>query len=98
MRKVSVDKLEPGMKLAKPVMAASGIALLGEGTELNEKRIERIRDMNITAVVVEGVATQVVPKEEMLNRLDARFKNVEDKPYMNMLKKAVKEHIEGLYE
>lgn len=98
MRKVSVDKLEPGMKLAKPVMAASGIALLGEGTELNEKRIERIRDMNITAVVVEGVATQVVPKEEMLNRLDARFKNVEDKPYMSMLKKAVKEHIEGLYE
>ena len=98
MRKVSVDKLESGMKLAKPVLAASGIALLGEGTELNESKIERIRDMNIAAVFVEGAATQAVSKEEMLNRLDARFKNVEDKPYMGMLKKAVKEHIEGLYE
>jgi hypothetical protein len=98
MRKVSVDKLEPGMKLAKPVLAASGIALLGEGTELNETRIERIRDMNISAVFVEGVAMQAVPKEEMLAQVEARFKGVDNKPYMGMLKKAVQEHIEGLYE
>lgn len=98
MRKVSVDKLEPGMKLAKPVQAASGMVLLGEGTELNETRIERIRDMNIATVFVDGVAAQAMPKEEMLAQLNTRFKNVENKPYMNVLKKVLKEHIEGLYD
>lgn len=95
---MSVDKLEAGMKLAKPVFAASGIVLLGEGTELNETRIERIHDMNITTVFIEGVATQAAPKEEMLAQLDARFKDVENKPHMGMLKKIVQEHIEGLYD
>jgi hypothetical protein len=98
MRKIAVDKLEPGMKLAKPVLAASGIVLLGEGTELNETRIERIGDMNITSVFIEGVSVQALPKEEMLAQLNARFKDVEDKPHMGMLKKIVQEHIEGLYD
>jgi hypothetical protein len=98
MRKVSVEKLEDGMKLAKPVLAANGIVLLGEGTELNETRIERIRDMNVTTVFIEGVATQALSKEEMLAQLNARFKDVENKPHMGTLKKIVQEHIEGLYE
>lgn len=98
MRKVSVDKLEPGMKLAKPVQAASGMVLFGEGTELNETLIERIRDMNIVTVFVDGVAAQAIPKEEMLAQLNTRFNNAENKPYMNVLKKVLKEHIEGLYD
>lgn len=98
MRKVAVEKLESGMKLAKPVLAPSGIVLLGEGTELTESRIERIRDMNVTSVFVEGTAVRAVPKEEMLAQLNARFKNVEDKPHMGTLKEIMREHIEGLYD
>jgi hypothetical protein len=33
-----------------------------------------------------------------LAALDARFVKVEDKPYMKLIKKSTKEHIEGLYE
>jgi hypothetical protein len=98
MVKISVSKLEAGMKLAKPVAAKSGMVMLGEGTELTAKWIERIQDMGITNIFVEGPPVQAVPKEEALDNLNARFSHVEGKPHMNAIKKIVKEHIEGLYE
>jgi len=98
MPKIPVAKLEPGMKLAKPVLAKSGMVMLGEGTELSETWIERIQDMEITTVFVEGPPIQTIPKEEALTNLNARFAKVEGKPYMNLIKKIVREHIEGLYE
>jgi hypothetical protein len=98
MPKIPVAKLEPGMKLAKPITAKSGMVMLGEGTELSETWIERIRDMDIVSVFVEGPAVQAVPKEEAMANLEDRFARVEGKPYMNLIKKITKEHIEGLYE
>lgn len=98
MPKLPVDKLEPGMKLAKPVTAKNGMVMLGEGTELSETWIERIRDMDITSIFVEGPSIQTLSKEEALANLEARFAKTEGKPYMNIIKKVTKEHIEGLYE
>jgi hypothetical protein len=98
MVKIPVSKIEAGMKLAKPVAAKSGMVMLGEGTELTAKWIERIQDMGITNIFVEGPPVQAVPREEALANLDARFAHVEEKPYMNAIKKIVKQHIEDLYE
>jgi hypothetical protein len=98
MPKIPVAKLEPGMKLAKPVTAKNGMVMLGEGTELSEAWIERIRDMEIGSVFIDGPPIQTVSKEEAIANLDARFAKVEGKPYMNLIKKIVKAHIEGLYE
>jgi hypothetical protein len=98
MPKIPVAKLEPGMKLAKPVTAKNGMVMLGEGTELSVTWIERIADMDIASVFVEGPPIQTTSKEEALANLDARFAKVEGKPYMNLIKKITKEHIEGLYE
>lgn len=98
MVKISVSKLEAGMKLAKPVAAKSGMVMLGEGTELTGKWIERIQDMGITNVFVEGLPVQAIPREEALADLNTRFSHIEGKPYMNVIKRVVKEHIEGLYE
>ena len=39
MIKVTPDKLQPGMRLARPVTNKAGMALLGEGTELTESRL-----------------------------------------------------------
>jgi hypothetical protein len=97
MPKIPVAKLEPGMKLAKPVVAKNGMVMLGEGTELSATWIERINDMDIASVFVEGPPIQMIPVEEALTNLDARFAYVTGKPYMNMIKKIVKEHIESLY-
>jgi hypothetical protein len=98
MPKIPVSQLKPGMKLAKPITAKNGMVMLGEGTELNATWIDRIADMDIASVFVEGPPVQTISKEEALNRLNARFINVEGKPYMNTIKKIVKEHIEALYE
>jgi hypothetical protein len=98
MPKIPVAKLEPGMKLSKPVTAKNGMVMLGEGTELSPAWIERIRDMEIGSVFIDGPSVQTVSKEEALAELDARFAKVEGKPYMNLIKKIIKAHIEGLYE
>jgi hypothetical protein len=97
MPRIPVDKLEPGMKLVKPVMRGE-MVLLGEGTELNDNWIQKIKDMEIGTVYVDGPSQMSVPKDEMMAQLDKRFQKVADKPYMNVIKKLVQEHIEGLYE
>ena len=98
MLRIPVAKLEPGMRLAKPVTAKNGMVMLGEGTELSEARIERIRDMDIASVFVEGAPVQAIPKGEAIANLESRFAKAEGKPHMNMIKRITKEHIEGLYE
>ncbi len=98
MPKMPVSKLEPGMKLAKPVTAKNGMVMLGEGTELTDKWIERIQDMDITNIFVEGPPVQTVSRGEALDSLNERFARVDGKPYMNVIKKIIKAHIEGLYE
>ena len=97
MPKIPSDKLEPGMKLAKPVVGKNGMVMLGEGTELTAKWIERIQDMGMTSIFVDGPPVQMISREEALANLNARFALVENKPYMNSIKKIVQEHIEGLY-
>jgi hypothetical protein len=98
MPKIPVAKLEPGMILAKPIMSKNGMVLLGEGTELSEKWVERIQEMEIASVFIDGPPVQTVSKEDALENLEKRFALVEDKPLMNLIKKLVKEHIEGLYK
>lgn len=98
MPKIPPSKLVAGMKLAKPVLAKNGMVMLGEGTELSESWIERIQDMDLQSIFVEGPPIQTVPKEDALANLEARFAMVEGKPFMNNIKRLVKEHIEGLYE
>jgi hypothetical protein len=96
MPKVSVEELKPGMKLGKP-LSRGNIVLLGEGTVLNETWIARIGEMGIDGVFVDGPSEQPIPKEEAIRQLDARFRNVLSKPYMQQIMKMVKTHIEGLY-
>ena len=98
MPKIPVAKLEPGMILAKPIMTPNGMVMLGDGTELTEKWIERIQDMELASVFIDGPPIQTISKEEALVKLGDRFALVEGKPFMSSIKKLVKEHIEGLYE
>lgn len=96
MRKLSIDKLEVGMVLAKPLLRGT-MVVLGEGTILTEAWISRIEDMDTSHLFVEGAPEQTIPKEEALTQLDRRFRNVLDQPYMTTIKELVQEHIEGLY-
>lgn len=97
MSKVSIDKLEPGMKLAKPVVNGNGMVLIGENTELTDDLISRIKSMDVDGVYIHGMSKPSVPMEVMLAELDERFKIAQNEPHMDILKKIFREHIEGLY-
>lgn len=97
MKKVALDKLVPGMVLAKPIESGNGMVLLAEGTALSDKWIERLETMDIAAVWVEGKTEQSIPLEEALAALDMRFEPVLGAPYMTDLKRLVRDKIEQLY-
>jgi len=96
--KISVSNLTPGMKLSKPVVNEANMILFGEGTVLTGAHIERLHNMNINSVHVEGDSKPKKPKEEVLAELEARFKKTENEPYMGTLKKLFVDHIEELYK
>lgn len=98
MSRISVTKLTPGMKLARPVLNESGFVMIGEDAELTDVLIEKIQGMGLDSVYIQGSSKDRPPKEEVLAGLDERFRNVEAKPHMGLLKKVIADHIEGLYE
>jgi len=98
MPRITLDKLKPGMKLAKPVTNQNGLVMLAEDTDLTTALIEKISDLDITGVYIKGMTQPDMPKEEMLSSLDQRFKHVENEPYMDVIKQVLQEQIEGLYD
>lgn len=97
MRRVSVDDLRRGMKLAKPIVRDS-MTLLGEGTELTDNLIKKIKDFNITSVSIDAPREDGITKETFLHQLDLKFQNRDDEPYMGLIKRLVREHIEDFHE
>lgn len=98
MSKISIDKLVPGMIIAKPVLNENGMILINEGTELTDTLIERLKTLRVEWINIKGASKPSIPKEEMLATLEKKFKMVENEPYMGQLKRLIKEHIESLYE
>lgn len=86
------------MKLERPVANKNGLMMIGADTELTGILIEKIQKMDILAVYVHGESKALPPREELLAQLDGRFRNVETAPHMDVIKKLLREHIEGLYE
>lgn len=96
MKRVLIDRLKPGMKLAKPVVNDAGMILIGDGTLLSDTHINRLQNMSISSVFIEGTAGPAKTREELLAELDARFRKTENEPYMATLKRIMKEVIEGM--
>jgi len=96
LKRVLVEKLKAGMKLAKPVVNDAGMILIGEGTVLLQTHINRLQNMSIITVFVEGTAGPEKTVEELIAELDARFRKTENEPYMATLKRIMKEVIEGM--
>lgn len=98
MQKLSINDIKPGMVLAKPVMNDKGMPLCTEGTELTDKLIDRLREMNISTLTVKGhpVDTGVPDKtvEEKIREMTARFARVEGDPLMDRIRDAIAGAIE----
>ncbi len=94
MRTVDSSQLEPGMILARPIVMKNGMTLFGEGTELTEDYIERIRAMAAPGVIqIVGRTDSAESLEQQLEKLEARFRFVERQPHMKRLKRLVEEHL-----
>lgn len=90
MQRIPMELAAAGMKLAKLVKNKRGMTLCGAGTELTEEIIERLSDMEVKRITVEGhpVDTQDTEKgfSQQIDELNARFRFVEGDPLMRKIK------------
>ncbi|MCX8069117.1 MAG: hypothetical protein N2738_01295 [Thermodesulfovibrionales bacterium] len=98
MAKVAPTNLKAGMKLQKPVVNDAGMVMLGEGTVLTDQMINKINNMNISFVFVEGAQQKTKNKDDLLLEIDNRFKKSESNEYMALLHRVMREHIEETYK
>lgn len=98
MGRISIDSLKPGMILARPVTNKGGMVMLAEDTELTLALIDKMRGMDIQGVFVQGLSGPATPKDEMLCRLEERFASAPEEPRLTVLKRIMRDHLEGLYE
>ena len=97
MQKIPVDKAAEGMVLAKPVAKENGVVLMGEGTELSDRIIERLLDIDIKTIVVKGHPLDTGKAEETLEqlfeKLDDRFSTIASDKLCSQIKEIIKEDI-----
>jgi hypothetical protein len=99
MQKIPFSLAQPGMILAKDIVRAdnpSGPAICGKGVELTDSLIERLRNMGIQSITVQGHPVWMEGDktlEELLADLDRRFSRVADDPYAARLKEIYKDHL-----
>lgn len=64
MRRVHINSVKAGDKLARPILRETGNVLLGAGIALSDRFIERLKDMGIDIVYIdEGHTSDIIPDE-----------------------------------
>ncbi|MCP4714531.1 MAG: hypothetical protein GY868_05385 [Deltaproteobacteria bacterium] len=95
MQKIPVSKAAKGMVLAKPIARDNGVVLMGEGTELTDQIIGKLRDFDIKKITVKGrpVGTGLEEEktlEQLYAEIDERFKTVADDTFCTKIKALIK--------
>lgn len=70
---ISLDEIQPGMLLAKPLILADGTVLLHEGTEVKERYINYLRAKGFTSLFI-GEATSHATLEDVADCYDSTHK------------------------
>lgn len=87
MRLVKIDKVQPGMKLGKPIYNDKGKVLLTKGAELIDRIIPKLQKYNVTTVYIEDELSEgieiieSIPEElriEALNTITEGFQTLID--------------------
>ena len=82
--------------MAHDVETPDGRVLCGKGTELSASLIDRLRQMEIDHIAVEGHPLQIEGEktlEEELRDVELRFSRVTDNPPLMYLKKKIIENL-----
>jgi hypothetical protein len=99
MQTIPIALAEPEMILARDVKRADnpqGPPICGRGTTLSASLIERLRNLGITSITVEGHPVTVEGEktlDDLLADLDRRFSKVANVPLMARLKEIYRGNI-----
>lgn len=99
MQKIPITLAAPGMVLAQEIKNAdnpSSMPICGKGVKLTESLIDRLKQMGVQAVSVEGHPVKIEGEttvEQMLAALDTRFSRVADDALMMKVKDIYKKQI-----
>lgn len=67
MRRILLENIETGMKLAKPIYSADGRILLNAGLELRERYVGRLRELDVTYIYIEDDLTADVDVPDVVS-------------------------------
>jgi hypothetical protein len=95
MKRVVIHELLPDMVLARPVTNSNGLPIVAAGTALDTGLIERLRQMELPSVYVEGDALDSGGKtlEELETELDHRFRHVAQDPIQQLIHRTLRTHL-----
>jgi len=87
MKCVVVYELLPDMVLARPVTNANGLPIVAAGTILNAALIQRLQELGLPSVYIEGEALDSGGKTlaELEVELDHRFRHVAHDPIQQLI-------------
>lgn len=66
MRRILLENIAPGMKLAKPLYNADGMVLLNAGIELRDRFIDRLKELDVTYVYIEDELTKDIDVTDVI--------------------------------
>jgi len=89
MKKLSITQVEAGQVVARPVATSSGMVMVQPGAELTGEIIDRLANLGVDTVWVEGTSENAKPLDVLVAEIDRRFKGHEQDPLMMALKAIV---------
>lgn len=67
MRLISINRCQPGERLAKPIYNSNGVTLIGAGVELTQNMLLHLEKMNVTAIYIEDKGTHDIVVEDIVS-------------------------------
>jgi hypothetical protein len=99
MQKIPISLATAGMVLAKDIKSSddpASMTICGKGVKLTDSLLDRLRQMGIQSLTVEGhpvVTAGEASLDEMLAALDKRFRRVTNDPLMMKVKELYRKQI-----
>lgn len=99
MKRVVVYELLPDMILARPVTNANGLPIVAAGTIVDTVLIERLQQMGLPSIYVEGNASDPGSKtlDELEAELDHRFRHVMGDPIQQLILRTLHRHLRATH-
>ncbi|MFO0699312.1 MAG: hypothetical protein U0236_08800 [Nitrospira sp.] len=99
MKRVVVYELLPDMILARPITNSNGLPIVAVGTVVDTALIERLQQMGLPSVYVEGDALDSGGKtlDELEAELDHRFRHVAQDPIQQLILRTLRTRLRATH-